>query len=184
LIGGYRFLQLDESLILRETVTRPPVFPVGGITTERVDLFDAVNEFHGGEIGIDGEWFSGPWSVQLMGKVALGNSHQTVAIEGQTTTTSGGVSAVTPGGFFAAATNIGVFENDEFAVMPEAHVRARYDVTELMNIFIGYRFLYLNEAARPGDQIDLAVGGTRPVHVFSSTSVWMQALDAGVEFRW
>lgn len=184
LIGGYRFLQLDESLLIRESVTRPPVFPVGTITTERRDLFDSNNEFHGGEIGLDGEWFSGRWSLQLMGKVAMGNNHQTVTIEGETQTTSGGATAVTPGGFLATASNSGEFFDDRFAVMPEAHLRVNYDLSEGMRVFAGYRYLFINEVARPGDQIDVAVGGGQPIHVFSSSSAKLHGFDTGFEVRW
>jgi hypothetical protein len=198
-LGGYRFINLDENLLIRGTRVTPPLAGDPAIVTESIDSFDTDNEFHGGEIGLLLEMYCGCWTFEMMGKCALGLNYQEVTINGTTTNSAAGVPpAVFTGGFLALPSNSGTFTQDEFMAVPEAHVRVKYDLTANLRLTFGYRFIYLSEVVRPGDQIDLnvtttqlpaplppagpGVPGGSPVQTFNSTSVWMHGLDAGVEF--
>jgi hypothetical protein len=62
-----------------------------------------------------------------------------------------------PGGYFAQPTNIGDFHRAVFAVVPEIGLNVGYDLTGWMTAFFGYTFLYTNNVARPGNQIDRSI---------------------------
>jgi hypothetical protein len=200
-VGGYRFVNLDENLLVRATRVTPPLGGDPAIVTETTDSFDTDNDFHGGEIGLLLEIYSGRWTVEMLGKCALGNNHQEVTINGFTSNSAAGAPpAFFTGGFLALPSNIGVFDNDEFAAIPEAHVKVKYDLWENLRFTIGYRFIYLSEVVRPGDQIDLnlttaqfptplppagpGTPGGFPVQTFNSTSVLMHGVDVGLEWQY
>jgi hypothetical protein len=195
LLGGYRFFKLDESIQIHDQQFTPPSGFVGAVLDERTDLFSTENQFHGGEIGFDAQWYEDNFTFQLIGKTALGNMHELTSISGRRDVTSGGATATTPGGFLAQGTNIGEFANDEFAVIPEGSARIQYSIFENVRVFAGYRVLYLSKVQRPGDSIDRVVnttqfnGGTlvgdaRPAAQQNSTHALLQGIDAGVEFEW
>jgi hypothetical protein len=195
LIGGYRYLRIDEELSIRDRQLTPPFGIVGAVLDERLDLFETENQFHGGEIGLDANLYEDSWTLQIWGKCAFGNNHQTLDIDGSRTVTSGGTSVTSPGGLLAQASNIGHHSDDQFTIIPEAAARIQYSVYNNFRIFAGYRMLYINEVLRPGEQIDRVVnesqfnGGTlngaaRPGVNFASGSAWLQGVDAGIEFEW
>ena len=62
--------------------------------------------------------------------------------------------------------------------MPEVGVNVGYRLAAQLRVSLGYSFLYLDHAARPGDQMD------RPAFLFRQSDFWMQALNFGVEFRY
>jgi Putative beta barrel porin-7 (BBP7) len=103
------------------------------------------------------------------------------------------------GGLLALSSNIGRYNHDSFAVVPEAGFSVGYPVTRSVRVYAGYRFLYLSEAVRPGDQIDRVVnptllpttqpttgliGPARPNFVFKETDFWAQGIHCGLEFRY
>jgi hypothetical protein len=195
LIGGYRYLRIEELLSIRDRRLTPPFGLVGAVLDERTDLFETENQFHGGEIGLDAQLYEDSWTFQLIGKCGFGNMHQTLDIDGTQTTSSGGASVTTPGGLLAQPSNIGHYADDEFTIIPEAQVRVQYSIFSNFRVFAGYRMLYITEVLRPGDQIDRVInetqfnGGTlvgdaRPGVNFASGSVWLQGIDAGIEFEW
>src|SRR5690606_2770027 len=81
-LAGYRFMGLNESLIIREDLTTLTA-PAGRF--QIFDSFETTNQFNGGEIGFiwEGGWRR--WTLEFLSKVALGNVHQTVEINGGTT---------------------------------------------------------------------------------------------------
>lgn len=195
LLGGYRFFKLDESIRIRDQQFTPPSGFVGAILDERTDVFSTENQFHGGEIGLDAQWYEDNWTFQLIGKTALGNMREITSISGQRDVSSGGATVTSSGGFLAQGTNIGEFSNDEFAVIPEGSARIQYSIFENVRVFAGYRVLYLSHVQRPGDAIDSVVnttqfnGGTlageaRPAPQTNSTHAWLQGMDAGIEIEW
>src|SRR5438309_1388204 len=81
------------------------------------------------------------WSLDLLGKLALGTTHEVVNIKGDTTLNlPGGVSLVEPGGLLAQPTNIGHYSADRFAVVPELGLKLGYQVTAHMRLTAGYTF--------------------------------------------
>jgi Putative beta barrel porin-7 (BBP7) len=201
LIAGFRYLELDESVSITETLLISPTVPViGGSTIGVFDGFSTHNYFYGGQVGARAEWWRNRTFVNVTGKVALGDTHETVDINGNTVITPpGGKPSILPGGILALPTNIGHYEHDAFAVVPEIGFNIGYQVTDHMRAYVGYTFLYWSDVVRPGDQIDRTVnltqipssagpgtlvGPARPAFNFNQSDFWAQGINFGVEFRY
>src|SRR6185436_19239264 len=119
-------------------------------------------------------------------------------IDGTSSVTSGGFINTLPGGLLAASSNIGHYERDEFAVVPEAAVTFGFTLSNSCRIFAGYSFTYLSNVVRPAEQIDRTVNlgltptspsfGTStqpqaPRPLMQSSDFWMQGINVGAAFR-
>ena len=205
LLAGFRYLQLDEGLHITEsleTVAQVGDFPPGTQRTV-VDTFDTRNQFYGGQLGLRGDWNWGPWSLDCMTKVALGDTHQTVNRDGyQVIQQPGAQPQFYPGGLLVLPNaNLGIVSRDRFTVVPEINLSLSYHVTDWWRIFVGYNFLYWSSVARPGNQIDqsldvtkipqflqfssvTAVNPPRPAPIINGTPFWAQGITIGMEFRY
>lgn len=158
LIGGFRFLDLKERL----TVIENHVFSgqrILGQGSDRfylvTDEFDTRNRFYGGQGGVRTEFSRGKLRLEFSGKVALGGVVQLVNISGSTFRNGRPTRIV--GGFLALVTNSGRYERSRFAVLPEAKGSIGYQLTDNLQAFAGYDFLYINRVARPAEQVDLTI---------------------------
>jgi hypothetical protein len=142
-LAGYRFLRLDEGLAIGEDLTS--LNPAAPSTFDIADRFDTENTFHGGEIGVLLEGQRCRWSWEILAKVALGNSHRAVRIDGATTITTYGIPDDYAGGILAQRTNIGEHSSDEFAVVPEVGITLGYQLTCRLRATFGYSFIYWSE---------------------------------------
>lgn len=201
LLGGVRFARLDEGLQFTGSTLGLTGSGFDGIGLSTVDQFNTRNQFWGGQFGARGEYRCGPWSLTGTAKLALGNMHETVNIDGFTTTSGPGLPTTTvPGGFYALPSNSGRFTRNHFAVIPEANFNVGYQLTKCARLSVGYSFLYLSNVVRPGDQIDrninptqsTALGGApgnlvgpnRPAFNFNDSGYWAQGINFGLEFRY
>jgi hypothetical protein len=193
LLAGYRFARLDDKLRIGESL-RSLNIANPGMTVELFDLFDTENQFHGGQIGITSQMRRCNWTLELLAKLALGNTHTEVLIDGSTTVRNpSGSTATGVGGLLAQRSNIGHYENDQFAVMPELGVRLGYDFCCRWRATFGYTLLYWSQVARPGDQIvrDLYPAilppalndAARPAFSLVTTDFWAQGLNFGLEYQ-
>ena len=197
---GYRFLQVHEGLTLEQMRVQ---FGVPGSFGPIYDQFDGHNRFHGGQLGLHAD-ISGKWFFcELTGKCALGQVFEVVRIDGASTTYTpvlGGISAQhAPGGVFALPTNIGRITQTAFAVVPEGIFKVGIKLGDAGRFFVGYNFLYLSDAVRPGDQVDRTINPTqiaalnpggglagldRPRGLFNHSDFWVQGLILGLETRY
>jgi hypothetical protein len=205
LLSGFRYLQLDEGLGITESSHVNPTLPAGsplfgGSTIAIADQFDTHNYFYGGQIGAQVESCWGRLFVDVLGKVALGATHEVVDIHGSTVITSpAGTTVGTPVGFLATASNSGQFTRDVFAVVPEIGINVGCQINTHLRASVGYTFLYWSSVARPGDQVDEGVSGTqlptdtrfnpgsgpaRPAVLLRGTDFWAQGINFGLEFRY
>ncbi len=194
---GYRYARLKEGLAIRDELTSiNPASPIPlGTVIGGLDSFDTANRFHGGELGLDWVIRRDGWSVSFLSKVALGNMRQTASVGGFTTVAVPGVAPVTTvGGLLTQPSNIGSYERDVFAVIPEFGVTLRGNLTQRLEASFGYTFLYLSDVIRPADQVDLSVdprqitnpAGAQPFPAFSfnGTDYWAQGISLGLEYRY
>jgi hypothetical protein len=127
-----------------------------------------------------------------LAKLGLGNDHQRIRIDGSTTVTVPTFSPfTTSGGLLVQESNAGVYEFDEFALLPELRLQIGRRLTETCQFRVGYNLLFLTEALRPGPSIDRMVDGrfldplappfvaTGPVFTQESSSVWLQGINVG-----
>ncbi len=199
LLGGYRFLRFREGLAVNENLrsTDPGGLVPVGTTFDIVDSFNARNDFNGGEIGLATLVKRGCWSFDILTKLAFGNMHQRVAIDGSTVVeVPGNGTTEHTGGLLALTTNIGTESRDRFALIPELNLNCRYKYSEALSFDVGYSLLWITEVARSGDQIDTNVNPTYlpgsgatptgpavPANPMNSTSMWAQGLNFGVVWQ-
>lgn len=203
LLAGFRYLNLDEQLTITEqgVDTNSPLLQpaLRGATFVNIDSFHARNQFYGGEVGLEAEFRRGNFFVDVRGKIALGDTQETLEINGiQRVAGPAGV-FVARGGLLAEPSNIGRYTRDSFSVVPEVGLDVGYQVTDNFRVFVGYSFLYWSRVLRPGQQIDTAIdvsqipfgpggvaptGLNRPAALLKQTDFWAQGINVGAEFRY
>ncbi len=206
-IVGYRYLNIQESLTITENFARPLSTINGGfpaITGTVYDSFSASNDFHGGQIGLIGELRRGRWTLDGRATVAFGNLTQTLTVSGgQSLITANGMRVTDTGGLLAVpGANIGRYTNNVFAVVPEVGLNVGFQLTQRMKLFVGYNFLYLGNALRPGAAIDTSIDAARvpnflfpdnpgpipgtpqPQPLFKSSEFFIQGISFGMQFNW
>jgi len=206
LLGGFRWLNLHEDLGIHEhtriiCVCVDDPFPAQpGNTIDVFDAFNTRNNFYGGQVGARAEIRRGCLYLDVVGKVALGDTHQVAVVDGSmVVTTATGAQTVRPGGLLALNTNMGRFTHDAFSVVPEVGINLGCQVTDHLRAFVGYSFLYWSDVVRPGNQVNLAVnalriptnvnydpngGPNRPGFTLHDSNFWAQGINFGVEFRY
>jgi hypothetical protein len=195
LLGGYRYLELDESLGITANstlfttatftdnlgnvlVTAPP-----GSGLLVIDEFRTKNQYNGGQFGAEFQYLWQRFSVNGAVKVALGDTHEVVSINGSTNVFPVNSSPVTLIGGNYATLQIGHYAKDRFAVAPEVLFSLGYQITPWLRGQIGYDLLYLSSVARPANQIDNTYdGAAHPGVPLASSSYWAQGLNLGLQF--
>src|SRR5262249_59869805 len=79
LLGGFRFLAEDEGLNLATDST-----DLVGFRSQSAESFTTHNRFYGGQVGAAASWRGSALSVEVVGKVALGCTDESVNIHGAT----------------------------------------------------------------------------------------------------
>ena len=148
-----------------------------------------------------GKGCRGPYSLDLLMRMALGTNHQSVTIAGSTSLSGSGSAsnnfANATGGLLAQRTNIGDYSRNRFAVVPELGITLGYAISPQWRATVGYTFLYWSSVVRPGDQIDRDVnpnlfppevtpftGLERPAFTFVESDLWVNGLSVGLERTW
>lgn len=199
LLTGFRYLYLREKLAF---ATSSPLLGTGTDLFTTRDEFTTCNNFYGCQIGGRSEYSSGPFFLNLAGKVAFGQVQQNVNVAGFLQTNDfngGGTPQAFPGGYFALPSNIGVYKRYQFGVVPELNTNVGLQYRNF-RLFVGYTLLCTNAVVRPGKQIDRTINPTqsvahsfdpntvldgplRPAFNFNETTFWAQGINFGLEFR-
>jgi len=191
LLLGYRFVRLAESVRIATAQGS-----VAGDTTRLVeDKFRTENQFHGGQVGVTGEYRLGRWYADGTAAIAFGLTWERLDIDGSTRSTSPGGTQVAGGGLLALPSNSSRSREADFAVVPEANLMVGYQLADHWRAFIGYTFLYVSNVARPGQAIDPVVnltqlppgplvGALRPQRKDAVTDFWVQGINLGLEVRY
>lgn len=202
LIGGYQFSRVDDSLLIDHRTNLTPQILGARVTAD--DLFQTQNKFHGGTLGLLGEYGQGPIVLSVLAKVGLGNMNEVVTIAGRSTVTdAGGFTSHFNSGILALPTNMGTHKQDKFAFIPEAEVKLTFKLTKNLEASVGYDFIYWSTLALAGEQIETnanglpvvnssqwfgnplnPAGGNHPsLTEIKDSSLWLQGLSVGLTFR-
>lgn len=204
---GYRFLELDESLTMTETIrTIGPINGTGvrngdpfGTDIFVEDRFGTRNRFNGAQVGWAVGRTVGRWDWDTRVSLALGATSQQANVSGfQLVNRPNQDPQFFEGGLLAAGPNLGRFERTRFSAVPEVTLNLGYMVTPSFRTYIGYNMFYWPNVIRPGDQIDRVVDLTfvpnappvdpsnlfRPQVPFREVDLWVQGIQFGVEYRW
>jgi hypothetical protein len=195
LMGGFRYLDLRESLTLDQTffdVQAPGTLSVN-------DTFQTRNQIYAAAAGLRAGVCCKCVALELSGLVAFGPSRQEYTALGSTTATPGAFglpAGTTPGGVFALPSNIGTFSKNEFVVVPEGEAKVTVNVCRNVGLFAAYDFLFINSVLRASNQINRNVNPTQntifqpttgvpgPLPEFARTEFWAQGVSAGIEIRY
>ncbi len=193
LLIGFRNMMLDDTLNISEDLES--LVPPGG-TINLNESFATENNFNGVEFGYIREVPFGRWWFESEGRIAVGTNAQKVTIAGQTQLVENGVPGTFPGGLLAQRTNIGTYERNELAVVPELGLTLGFHVTPRISLQAGYTLVYFSNVVRAGDQIDTDLnpglipveadplsGPLRPRFVFRQNDFFAHGLTAGADFR-
>jgi len=198
--GGWRFLRLDEELLIHDFKTSldGSTGLAPGTTMEEFDLFRTRNSFHGAELGVDVQVQRCRWNLGVSMKLAMGTTSSRAVIDGQTTVDvpvpTGHDVTVRQSGLLVQQTNIGERHARQFAMIPELGIKLAYQFSPRLRASLGYTFLYWSRVARPGDQVDFGlnlsqlettglVGTPRPEFEWKWGDFWAQGIDFGLEYR-
>ena len=197
-LAGFRYADLHETLDISNVTSDLTTSPNTVMILD--DNFITRNQFYGGQIGSRLNWRTPGMSLDIIGKVALGSTHEVVDIQGFSTQfgpkAPGGSF---PGGFFAQPSNSGRFTSNQFSVIPSLEVKLSLFIRQNFRFFVGYDFMYWNQVVRPGSQIDrninlsqsvilgntngVLTGPATPMPLFNRTDFWAQGLSVGFELR-
>jgi hypothetical protein len=206
--GGFRWLGLDESLIITNASVAAPgfvsffentAFPPPAVTSS-LDNFTTHNHFYGANIGGRLDYKTNNWLFGVALRVGLGDVREEVDVKGFSSLFVGPVGPVStvPTGFLAGPNNSGRFTEDTFGVVPQVDLKVGYQFNSHLSAYVGYMFLYWSDVVRPGSQIDPNVnpnkvptfvdlgqpGGTQnPLPQFSHSEYWIQGVSFGVEVK-
>jgi hypothetical protein len=191
LLLGYRYYTLGDSLTIHEALTEG----TPSVHFDITDSFRTRNDFHGAEVGISTQLRRGRWGLDILAKMAVGNSRQTAYISGFTQqTTSEGVFNYN-NGIYATLPNMGTYTRDQFTIIPQLNLELSRQLTCRLRAFVGYSILYWGSIWRAGDQVDLFIDprnwaplpqtGRLPLPTFPGqyTNFWAQGINVGMEWR-
>ncbi len=203
LVGGYRFLQLNDTLGISDSSVvssgSAPGYPLTNISS--YDQFRAQTQFHGGEFGLIERWWYERWSLQVLGKMALGASIFNTDIGGSTLATQTLAAGATPtvlsntaGSVLSQPTNIGSYGSSAFAAVGELGATIDYAIWSQCRLSVGYTAIWWSTVGRAADQIDTTVnptqfppgtlsGPAQPAFHQRSTDFWAQGLNLGFEYQ-
>lgn len=198
---GWRYFQVHEGVRLEQIQFR---YADPSAIIRTADQFDAHNRFHGGQLGLHADMRRGVVFCEMTAKIAFGQTYQVVKEEGMTLFqpigSAGPVTQMYGGsGLYVQPSSAGRTANGVFAVVPEGTFKFGFRLSDAGRVYVGYSFIYLSDAVRPGDQIDRTLnpaqiplvsgtapvlGADRPARLFNRSDFWAQGLIIGLETRY
>src|SRR5262249_20111325 len=156
------YLRLRETYAFKTSSPNLPPQPPDIFQTK--DEFDATNNFYGAQLGLRGRFDWGPVFISGGAKLAIGAVLQSVDVSGSLVTNDFnglGAPQTFAGGYFAQPTNSGTRSRGVLGLVPEVGVTLGYQLTKWAAVTVGYTFLYINNVARPGQQVDRNINPTQ-----------------------
>jgi hypothetical protein len=192
---GARYLVLEEGLNITENSLDLPGLGVVGNSYYLNEQFNTRNRFYGGQLGADYQFRVGPVFLEAVGKCAAGVVQQNIDNRAftQITMPDGTVAQSANSALYVNPNNAGRFSQNRLAFVPEGNLKLGFDFTENVRLTVGYTFLVLNQAVRPGDVVNrnvnvqpvgapFVIPPAAPPPTFISSGFWVQGFDVGVRF--
>ncbi|MBX3433911.1 MAG: BBP7 family outer membrane beta-barrel protein [Pirellulales bacterium] len=152
-LGGYRYYRHDSELAINENLTAlanttTPYIP--GTNIAVMDRFAARNEFHGGEIGLQGRMQRAEFWIDGAAMLAVGGHRRRVVVDGSTDVTVPNVgSSSSSGGILTSTeTNIGAYSDSQAAVIPRFRLGAGCQLTERLSVRAGYSVIIWDDVVQ------------------------------------
>jgi hypothetical protein len=184
-IGGYRFMRLIDSVDIRDDEMDVSNTSASQYTLyTNIDNYSAVNNFNGGELGLDALMTWGRWSLDVMAKAALGINNQDVQLFGLQR-----VDASVTGGGITQGSATYDFSRNVFSWIPELTLTAGYQLTDHVKFTVGYDLIYWSGVARAANQINTDPATGLPTvfnpqtFTINQTCFWAEGIRLGGEIR-
>jgi hypothetical protein len=146
-LGGYRYYHHDSLIFLHQEYrvvdnTGLPNLP-NGIQVFGSEKFAGRNEFHGGELGLQGRIQRRRWWCEGLAAVALGGTERVVFVEGSTLFVPANASPSVEGGVLltSSETNFGRYTDNKFQAVPRFRIGAGWQFNEWLGFRAGYNLV-------------------------------------------
>jgi len=186
-LAGYTYAQLDDmiSIMSQRSDTNPATNPtLSGFNF--ASMFDTENQFNGGQLGFESVIARGGWTARALTKVHLGNMEQTVTKVGRTDDLLAGSVVSTSNSSILVDEEQGTQTRDVFTFIPELDFTVGYRFRKHVSFTVGYTFLYFDNVAMAGNQIDrlrdtsnLGANVTPIAYDIVDGSHWVQGISLG-----
>jgi hypothetical protein len=152
-LGGYRYYHQDSLVFLHQEyrivddMGLPSGTPDEGTQVFGSEKFAGRNEFHGGEIGIQGRIQRRRWWCEGLAAVALGGTERVVFVEGSTLFVdpipANNVPPNVDGGVLltSSETNFGRYTDNKFQAVPRFRIGAGWQLNEWLGFRAGYNLV-------------------------------------------
>jgi hypothetical protein len=151
LVYGYQFMRLDEDLSISSSFDAPQT----GAKLDVYDSFEAINEFHGAQIGFASRYRERCWSFNSLIKFGFGSLNRIAKRRGTTTaTTIAGDTTVTNEGLLVNSNNSGKYSDRTFGWIPELDASIGYRIAPRLDATFGYHLIVMTDALRVSGTID------------------------------
>ena len=150
-IGGYRFARLMDTVDAEHDEVNVRTTDSNFMTQyHTANDYRTVNNFNGGELGLNAVGTFGRWSLDAVAKAALGLNNEFVSLTNliviDRTNQGGGI-------YSNAPLAVQEYSRDRFSFLPEFTLTGGYQVTDHLKVTAGYDLLYWTAVARAADQI-------------------------------
>ena len=190
---GYRFASFSDGLRMGQHIVSSTL---PGTVINSSDDFQAQNVFNGLDLGARTTFTWNRLSLNLLGKVAVGNLNRTVNISGhQVVNVTGADPVRQSGGVYALSSNSGRHNDGSASLLPEAGANLSWQLRSNLCLRLGYSVLVLNQVVRAADQIDFTINPDlfppakadatprRPTYHEFHSDLWIQTLNLGAEWK-
>ncbi|MDB4695081.1 BBP7 family outer membrane beta-barrel protein [bacterium] len=151
LVYGYQFMRLDEDLSISSSFDDPQA----GTKLDVYDSFEAINEFHGAQVGFAARYRERCWSFNSLIKFGFGSLNRIAKRRGTRTATSiAGDTTVTNEGLLVNSNNSGKYSDRTFGWIPELDASIGYRIAPRLDATFGYHLIVMTDALRVSGTID------------------------------
>ncbi|MGV3486246.1 MAG: BBP7 family outer membrane beta-barrel protein [Planctomycetaceae bacterium] len=187
---GYQYMRMEDDLRISTSSTVLPGNVNEGAILDVMDLFDAENEFHGGQLGLAARYRERCWSFNGTIKAAVGSLNRTATRNGASNRSLAGVNAPDPNGLLVRSTNEGTVSDSTFAWVPELDATLGWRWTQNLDLTFGYHVVAMTDALQASGMIDknLAVnaadnptGQQRPNGLLRYDTFYVHGIHFGVQ---
>ena len=189
---GYQYMRLDEDMrIASSSVSLDDDFAPEGSILSTTDVFDIENEFHGGQIGIAGNYREACWSFSGLAKVGFGSLRRKGELSGETFTSIDGNNAIDNQGLLVRDTNSGTTTDNTFGWIPELDFSLGYHKFPNYELTIGYHIIAMTDALQVSGALDPnlasnlsdpALGSQNPATNFQYNTFYVQGIHFGIQY--
>ncbi len=155
-IAGYRFARLIDTVNEQDDSFEynplQAAYYLKGFTF--INDYKTVNCFNGADLGLNAVYTHGRWSVDVVGKAAIGGNNQYLRLYNQEFIDTNNIRPGTPPAP-QNPTALQEISRNQFSAIPELTVTGGYQVTDHFKVTVGYDLLYWSAVVRAADQINV-----------------------------